>query len=259
MSFVNLQNVALNLIDFHKSKPFPFAVIDNFFEEKFAKQLADEFPTEGDSFNGNYLNKIEIKRTGNIWDKFPPATYKAFAYLNGNVFLSFLEHELKTVKLYSDNGLHGGGWHTHPPGGLLNVHLDYTIHPKLDLQRKYNLIIYINPNYQTGWGGELGLWDSKDGKPNKVIEIIEPIFNRAIIFETTNGWHGLEVPNKFPIGQNRNSLAVYYLTNIESNIEIRQRALFAPSEKQINDKEVLELIERRSKINGYDPTAWSRE
>lgn len=257
---INFENVKQSLVGFHDKTPFPFAVIDNFFDSDVALALANDFPkADSDSYNGNYNNQIEIKRTGNIWDKFPPSTYKALCYLNGNEFLSFIEKELNSKHLYPDNGLHGGGWHTHPPGGLLNVHLDYSIHPKLGLQRKYNLIVYLNPNYKTGWGGELGIWNSKDGRPTDLAHTVEPVFNRAIIFETTSGWHGLEVPNKFPEGQSRNSMAVYYLIEPEENIETRARALFAPSKEQENDQEVLELIERRSKVTGNDPTQWSRK
>lgn len=260
MNFVNLENVKKSLLGFNERKPFPFSIIDNFFDIDFANTLADEFPNfDSDSFNGKYFNKIEIKKSGNIWDKFPPSTYKAFCYLNSYDFVSFIEKEIINTRLYPDNGLHGGGWHTHPPGGLLNVHLDYSIHPKLGLQRKYNLIVYLNPNYKTGWGGELGLWDSKDGKPTELVHTVEPVFNRAILFDTTNGWHGLEIPNKFPEGYNRNSIAVYYLIDPEPNVINRNRALFAPSKEQMNDKEILELIERRSKITGDDPTLWSRK
>jgi hypothetical protein len=260
MNFVNLENAKTALVDFNHKKPFPFAVIDNFFNVDFAHTLANEFPKfESDAYNGNYFNKIEIKKAGNIWDKFPPATYKVFFYLNGNDFISFIEKEISNTQLYPDNGLHGGGWHTHPPGGLLNVHLDYSIHPKLGLQRKYNLIVYLNPNYKKGWVGELGLWDSKDGKPTELVHTVEPLFNRAIIFETTNGWHGLEIPNKFPEGNNRNSIAVYYLIDPEMNTNIRNRALFVPSKEQENDEEIIELIKRRSTVTGYDPELWSRK
>lgn len=248
MKIVNLENIKLE--DFWQQEPFPHAIIDNFFDNDVALQLAKEFPTPGSpAFSAIYNNPIEVKQAGNHWDKFPPLTYKAFYYLSSPEFIAILKEKLQADhNIYADYGLHGGGYHTHPTGGKLNVHLDYSIHPKLGLQRKYNIIVYINPNYQTGWGGELGLWNSEDSKPTTLAQMVEPVFNRAILFETTTGWHGLEVPNRFPEGECRNSLAIYYLTDPDVNANPRARALFAPSKEQEDDETVLKFIEERVKV-----------
>lgn len=261
-NIINLNKLTEQLVDFQRKFPFPHLVIDDFFTENIANKLAEDFPNQDSSiFNGNYNNQIEIKTTCNVWDRFPTTTYKVLHYLNSSDFIGIIERHT-SIKLYADQGLHGGGWHLHPSGGKLNVHLDYTLHPKMGMMRKYNLIVYLNPNYQTGWGGELGLWthDDATNQPKECVEIIEPRFNRAILFDTTmNSWHGLEVPNKFPDKECRKSLALYYLTNPYTQTDNRKRALFAPSEQQKNDTEVLELIERRSKVTGEDPTKWTRE
>lgn len=258
--FVNLDNIKNAFNTFHSAKPFPYCVIDNFFTDEIANQLATEFPnSDSDVFNGNYFNQIEIKKTCNIWDRFPSTTYNTLMYLNSTEFLEVLKPLVNIDTLYADHGLHGGGWHIHPPGGKLNVHLDYSIHPKMKKQRNYNLLVYLNPNWQPGWGGELGLWSSKDNKPNELIKVLEPKFNRGVIFDTTlNSWHGLEIPNNFPEGQDRKSIALYYLTEPPENVDTRGRALFAPSKEQEHDQEVLDLIERRSKVTAGDVTTWSR-
>ena len=41
--------------------------------------------------------------------------------------------------LYPDYGLNGGGLHLMKDKGILNPHLDYVIHPKINLVRKFNL------------------------------------------------------------------------------------------------------------------------
>ena len=66
--------------------------------------------------------------------------------------------------LISDPGLNGGGWHIHKQGGKLNTHLDYSLHPKLVLQRKINIIIYLNSCWKKNWGGNLGLWGNGSSK-----------------------------------------------------------------------------------------------
>jgi len=84
---------------------------------------------------------------------------------------------------YIDHGLHGGGWHIHGHGGNLNPHLDYSIHPKMKLMRKLNIIIYMSKELDDTHGGHLGLWDhdlTRNG-PGKLVKEIQPKFNRAVI------------------------------------------------------------------------------
>ena len=90
-----------------------------------------------------YGNAIEVKKVCNNWNEFPKKTYGVFSYLNSIQFVDFLSNNLfEKCKLQSDSGLNGGGWHIHSRGGKLNTHLDYSLHPKLGLQRKLNIIVY---------------------------------------------------------------------------------------------------------------------
>ena len=118
---------------------------------------------------------------------------------------------LDNTPLFADSGLNGGGWHIHKQGGKLNTHLDYSLHPKLKLERKLNLIVYLNPDWNAEWGGALGFWGNESSsKPGELVKEIPPKFNRAVIFDTTvNSWHGLPDPLRCPEGQSRKSLAVY--------------------------------------------------
>jgi hypothetical protein len=260
VSFVNLENFRQAFSNWGSEGPFDHVVVDNFFEPEVAQKLERDFPvSDSELFNGNYNNALEIKRTCNIWDRFPPFTYQVLNWLNSPEFVNELSQLTGVSPLYSDPGLHGGGWHTHPPGGKLNVHKDYNIHPKMGLQRKLNLLVYLNPEYDSSWGGELGLWSAGSSGPAGLVKTINPVFNRAVLFDTTqNSWHGLETPNKFPAGQDRKSLAMYYLTDPPANTEPRMRALFAPSESQKHDTEVQDLIQRRSQTQGNNPELWSR-
>ena len=54
-----------------------------------------------------------------------------------------------------------------------------------------------------------------------------PIFNKAIIFDTTQkSWHGFPEPIHPPEGKMRKSFAVYYMTDITSTAEERYRARY---------------------------------
>jgi hypothetical protein len=248
---INLNNISDAFYNFHNAKPFDYCVIDNFFKDSIADQLSEEIPSFESPFWHEYNNAIEIKKTCNDWNKFPKLTYNTFSFLNSNTFIKYLEGLSKNFPLFADHGLNGGGWHIHSNGGKLNPHLDYSIHPKLGLQRKLNIIIYLEKDWKNEWGGHLGLYSDTESDKSKKLEIeIEPKFNRCIIFDTTqNSWHGLSQVVNTPPNYCRKSMAVYYLTLPPKNVNERCKALFAPTKDQDGDKEVIDLIHKRSNIN----------
>jgi hypothetical protein len=261
MCEIALSGPVVSLIDFESlvpsyrgADPFPYVVIDNFFDPSVARGLAEEFPKFDSTLWAEYNNPIEIKKASNRWDGFPRLTYSVFNYLNSQEFVDKISL-LIGEPLIADPGLHGGGWHTHRPGGKLNTHLDYSIHPKLGLERRVNLIIYLQPDWNPAWGGSLGFWGLGEtpNRPGELRAQIECLFNRAVIFDTSrNSWHGLPEPVMSPEGVNRNSMAIYYLTQPRSQAADRGRALFAPHGDQANDQTVLELIEKRSNVGTSD-------
>ena len=249
---INLTELELASKNWEKAKPFPHIVVNNFFDIEIAKKLEKEFPNYNDNTWDNYNNPLEVKKICTNWKMFPSLTYQVFSYLNSEKFVKKLSNStLKSSELISDSGLHGGGWHIHGRGGKLNTHLDYSLHPKLKLKRKINLIIFLNSEWQHNWGGHLGFWDNKSNKqPGELCKEIEPTFNKAVIFDTTkNSWHGLPQPINCPENQFRKSIAAYYLTVPPKNTDKRAKALFSPTESQRGDNKILELIKKRSDIN----------
>jgi Rps23 Pro-64 3,4-dihydroxylase Tpa1-like proline 4-hydroxylase len=238
---------------FVNAEPFDHVIIDDFWRPEVAEKLVEEFPDyESDTWNAHWQNAIENKKGCNHWDKFPSITYKAFQHLNGFEFTNRMRHLTDKPDLHMDIGLHGGGWHSHTRNGNLNMHLDYNIHPKLGLQRKINIIIYMTPNWQPEWKGGLELWshDPETNRPKERVVTVENKFNRAVLFDTTqNSWHGLPSPLLCPEGVVRQSMAAYYVCTPEENAEQRFKALFAPREDQAGDPEIEELIRRRSNLN----------
>ena len=231
--------------------PFYYQVIDNFFNKEQAKAISNEFPDYHSNIWFCYNNPLENKKSCNNWYEFGPETYKTLTMLNSKEFIKQLQKITGISKLYPDIGLHGGGLHIHGTGGKLNIHLDYSIHPKLKLQRKLNLIIYLEEDWNTEWGGNLELWshNKEKNKPDKRIVTVDNIFNRAVLFDTTqNSWHGFPKPLTCPEGKYRKSLAVYYLTDPPEGVEPRPRALYAPTKEQENNPEILNLIEERAKL-----------
>ena len=231
--------------------PFYHHIIDNFLDTKRAKTISQEFPDYHSDVWYCYNNPLENKKSCNNWYYFGPETYKLFAYLNSNVFISQLQKITGIKNLYSDVGLHGGGLHIHGTGGKLNVHLDYSIHPKLNLQRKLNLILYLTEEWDSLWGGGLELWshNKQKNKPDKKIITVDNVFNRVVLFDTTqNSWHGFPEPLTCPKNTYRKSIAVYYLTDPPKGTDPRPRALYAPTKEQEQNPDILNLIEERVKL-----------
>ena len=240
---------------FQLGDPFPHVVIDNFLNIDLARSIEREFPTSNSDRWFVYNNAIEDKKTTNSWEFFGPNTYNLMTYLNYPIFVQKLQTLFNNEILYPDFGLNGGGYHLHKAGGKLNVHLDYSIHPKLHLERRVNIILYLTENWDEAWGGHVSFWSHNEEtqQPKDMIKKIAPKFNRAVIFDTTcNSWHGLPEPLTCPNDIARKSLAIYYLSKPREHAPRRGKALFTPSKDQIDNQAVLDLIKKRSQISSAD-------
>lgn len=239
--------------EFLVAEPFNHVIIDDFWQQDIAEQLYAEFPEYDNKqiWNAHYNNAIENKKACNHWDKFPKTTYAAFNYLGSGDFLSSIRTIADRSDLVMDHGLHGGGWHAHMNGGNLNMHLDYNIHPKLGLQRKLNIIVYMSKEWDPAFGGGLELWSHNEetNQPLAHVKTVDIKFNRAVLFDTTqNSWHGLPFPLSCPDHMVRQSMAAYYLGNAPAVTDDRPRARFAPREDQKGNAEIEELIRQRSSL-----------
>ena len=246
--YINFSNLTKALGKFNAQKPFPYAIVDNFFKKSIAKKLEKEFLNYNDKNLHVYNNYCEIKKSCNNWNLFPPLTYKIFTLLNSDKILNLISKKLNISKIFSDYGLNGGGWHLMYKNGKLNPHLDYDLHPKMKAQRKFNLIVFLSREWKKNWGGATCFYfknNKNKNLPGKLARKIYPKFNRAILFDVTKyGWHSVEPIKAQKI---RKSIASYYLTPTKKNkISRRKKALYSPTKNQINNKKILNFIKMRA-------------
>ena len=78
--------------------------------------------------------------------------------LNSDLITKIISKKLNISNIYTDYGLNGGGWHLMNNNGRLNPHLDYSLHPKINAQIKFNLIIFLSENWKKNWGGETSFY-----------------------------------------------------------------------------------------------------
>lgn len=114
---------------------------------------------------------------------------------------------LKIDDAFPDYNLHGAGMHCHPPGSRLGIHRDAETHPLTGWRRAVSAILYVEPHWNSEWGGELEVWDTPESGPRVKIE---PLWNRLVLFRTPGLLHGMPNPVRCPAGRSRKSLAVFF-------------------------------------------------
>jgi len=217
-----VSNLSMNALDKKKTylsaNPFPHIIIDNFFDENILNMILEEFPKNIDKSGEDYNNKAEKKLTLNDVSKLSKTTVDFINFLNSSVFIKYLQ-ELTDIKetLIPDPYLIGGGLHELRNDGFLNIHSDFNRHPKMKLDRRLNILIYLNKDWRDEYGGQLQLWDKN---MEKCEQNILPIFNRMVIFSTTDtSYHGNPIKVNHPSNISRKSIAMYYYSNGRPNSE----------------------------------------
>ena len=197
--------------------PFKHLYCDNFFSTEFANALLNSFPKldNSDLWDSSNDPEIEVKMRSKWQSEFdiPDTIVDAIRVLNSSLFLKSVSEKFDIPKLMPDPYFTGGGLNVTVSGGLLDVHVDGNYHDASGLNRRINAILYLNPGWQEGWGGEFGLYDETG---DKLIKKIAPIHNRLVIFDTNDkSFHGLPDPLNFPEGLARRSIILYYYTKDE--------------------------------------------
>ncbi|MGH7009896.1 MAG: 2OG-Fe(II) oxygenase, partial [Caulobacteraceae bacterium] len=134
-----------------------------------------------------------------------------FYGFNARPFLRTIENITGIEGLIPDPYFLGGGFHETTQGGHLSIHADFNHHKPMDLERRVNVLIYLNDDWDESYGGCLELWDR--GMKSRVQSYV-PTCNRCVIFSTTtDSYHGNPEPVNHPRLVSRKSIALYYYTS----------------------------------------------
>jgi len=249
---------------FKANTPFPHVVIDGMFPESVLDKIAPlngtgEFPEDwvGEFYNGG--DKLTADRKRKFFDyiankgwrcigcqnhnahnergylkvqnfKEPlmgPYTQGLIAALKSREFIQFLEQLSGIRPLYADENNFGSGLHQITRGGALQIHADFRLHPRTQMERRVNTFLFFNRDWnEDEWGGHQELWDRN---VTRCHARIAPLFNRMIIFTPHDfSYHGHPEPLKVAPHRSRRSLAMYFYSPIprpQSTIDFRQRAM----------------------------------
>lgn len=220
------------LSDYRSAKPFSYHVLDNLFPSEMLDSLIDELPPLSSEKwvheRHETLVKSNLRSATDLGEK----AFQFASVLHSAGFLYFLTSITGIKALLPDPYLTGAGYHVVPEGGKFDVHADRNTDHNSGLERRLAMLVYLNKSWKPDYGGQLELWNQDGSQCEKVIE---PLFNRTVIFEIGDkNFHAVRPVTK---GMNfkRQSFAIYFHT-VGKNL-VMHNSLYAP--KIFQDKEPL--------------------
>ncbi len=198
-------------VEYRLAKPFPHLLLDGLFAEDLLDEAVAELPTVARW--AKYDTPDERKVVCSDAGAFGPVAETLVHALNSAPFVRFLERLTGIQALIPDPHLHAAGYMKVPPGGFLGLHYDFAAQQELRLDRRINVLLYLNRDWRPEWGGQLELHSNEplDSDRHTVVEI-EPLFNRLVIFNTPQALHGHRRPVACPPDRARLCLSWYYYT-----------------------------------------------
>ncbi|WP_209428360.1 2OG-Fe(II) oxygenase [Pararhodobacter sp. SW119] len=205
--------------------PYPYGCFDNFLPPEILERVREELrelPEAESMFN----RPQEKLKSSYLPERLRPYTRNLFYALNARPFLAFLEELTGIQGLIPDPHFAGGGIHVVANGGHLDIHADFNHHGKLNLERRINVLIYLNKNWREEWGGSFEVWNKN--MTEQVAKFV-PLFNRMCCFNTgSDTFHGNPEPVNHPDGEPRMSIALYYYTATWDDTRKSHSTLFKP-------------------------------
>jgi Rps23 Pro-64 3,4-dihydroxylase Tpa1-like proline 4-hydroxylase len=210
-----LQHVDRYRDAFDHADHFKHVMIENFLEPSFAEQLLTDFPSFNPRLARNEYGDIGGKAVNTQIREISPVYQRLYAVISSKPFLEFMSRLSGIPDLLIDPKMFGGGTHDNRHGQELDPHVDFNYDESEQLHRRLNLIVYLNKEWETEWGGALEIHSNPRRPQENQIESFDPLFNRAVMFETNEySWHGfpkIDLPaDKRHLS--RKSLSIYLYT-----------------------------------------------
>lgn len=208
---------------YQSKTPYHYTCVDNFFPIGILERVREEAMAIGDQAPENASANERLKTSFNP-DRLPAYSKAVFHALNSRPFIQFLERMSGIDGLIPDPYYQGGGIHRTNTTGYLSIHADFNHHKIMNLQRRLNVLIYLNPGWKEEFGGSFEVW-SNDMKEK--IASFAPVMNRMCCFSTGDDtMHGNPEPVNHPDGEPRLSIALYYYTATWQEGRLGQSTVF---------------------------------
>jgi Rps23 Pro-64 3,4-dihydroxylase Tpa1-like proline 4-hydroxylase len=193
--------------------PWPHIVIDNFIDPDCLERVREEaLAVDRARRYAKFLDrKTDHNKFAFLPDVVGPETSRLVNFLNSGAFVNYLGKMTGIDYLLPDPSYFGGGLHKIQTGGFLEIHADFNHLKPYNLERRLNLLLYLNKDWAPAYNGDLEFWDRASMTK---ASSVAPLFNRCVVFSTTReSLHGHPTPLATPPGIDRMSIALYYYTN----------------------------------------------
>ncbi len=220
------KTVGKNASESYRGKqPYPYGGFDDFLPTEVLDRVLGELQTLPEA-ETTFNRPQEKLKTSYVPERLPTYTRNLFYVLNSRPFVQFLENMTGIKGLIPDPYFAGGGVHVVGNGGHLDIHADFNHNAILNLERRLNVLIYLNKDWEKDFGGSFEIWNHE---MTEMVESFVPLFNRMVCFNTgSTTWHGNPTPVNHPEGKPRMSLALYYYTATWDGTKRSHTTLFKP-------------------------------
>ncbi len=220
------KTVGKNASESYRGKqPYPYGGFDDFLPTEVLDRVLEELQTLPEA-ETTFNRPQEKLKTSYVPERLPTYTRNLFYVLNSRPFVQFLENMTGIKGLIPDPYFAGGGVHVVGNGGHLDIHADFNHNAILNLERRLNVLIYLNKDWEKDFGGSFEIWNHE---MTEMVESFVPLFNRMVCFNTgSTTWHGNPTPVNHPEGKPRMSLALYYYTATWDGTKRSHTTLFKP-------------------------------
>jgi 2OG-Fe(II) oxygenase superfamily len=208
---------------FDNARPFRHLCIDGFLTRFAADKALSDFPSFKAENAINEFGEVGGKAVETKLGAISPFYQDLFGTIVSQPFLDLMSRITGIPDLLPDPTMFGGGTYENRDGQELDPHVDFNRMEDLSAYRRLNLLIYLNHEWKAEWGGSIELHSNPRDPASNRISAFEPIFNRAVIFETSEfSWHGFP-KIRLPADKkhlSRKSLSIYFYTRTRPVEEI---------------------------------------
>lgn len=210
---------------YQSGEPYHHICIDNFLPMEVIEHVRRDLASLPDAQRSFDAAQERFKSQYNP-DRLPDYSKHLFHTFNSRAFILFLEEMTGIKGLIPDPYFVGAGIHKTLTGGHLDIHADFNVHKQMRVERRLNVLIYLNDDWKEEYGGSFEIWDKQ--MTTKMASFV-PVLNRMVCFSTASDtFHGNPEPVNHPEGEARQSIALYYYTATWDGTRREHSTLFKP-------------------------------
>jgi len=209
--------------EYVSASPFKHACIEDFLQPEWAETLLEEFPVFDPAKAVDEFGKVGRKAVRTDMREISDHYREFYDYIRSQPFLDAMSAITGIPGLIFDTQMYGGGTHENLDGQALDAHVDFNYDQERKLHRRINLLIYLNKEWDVGWGGAIQLHSDPRDWTHDEIKTFNCTFNRCVVFETNeHSWHGfrqIRLPES-KRGLTRKCISIYLYTRERPAAEI---------------------------------------